>query len=229
MRPLCVPICVSGAHQGARVLLGAKTPEPLAPEPLWAHCVESGRVSSLGTTLEAVSDALSVRGQPPLRTWPYNPGLGTSTEEPPPSAAAAARWFQARVIDVPLAHDGVESLLEDALAASLPTVVVIEVTEEFEVADSQGVISVPSLNSPAGDYHAVLAVGAATDLASSLRNLLIRNTWGRGWGAGGYGWLPLDYLIAFAVQAAAIDPTSLRTPAAFVSDISTLNPDEHTV
>ncbi len=225
-RPLCVPISVSGAHQGARIRSGAITPEPLAPEPLWAHCVELGQVSSLGTTLKAVGDALSVHGQPPLLAWPYNPDLGIGTEGPPPSASAAASWYQAQVVDVPLAHDGIESLLEDALAVSLPTVVVIEVTKEFETANSQGVITVPPLDSPAGDYHAVLAVGATTDSVAGLRCLLIRNTWGLGWGAGGYGWLPLDYLIAFAVQAGVVNPLSLRSCTAFGSDASTLTSEE---
>ena len=179
-------------------------------------------MSSLGTTLVAVSDALSVRGQPPLNAWPYNPALGTGTEGQP-LAATTASWHKAQVIDLPLAHDGVENLLEDALASSLPTVVVIEVTEEFETADRQGAIPVPPLGSPAGDYHAVLAVGAATDAAAGLRHLLIRNTWGHGWGAGGYGWLPLDYLIAFAVQAGIVDPASLRASTAFGADLPTLD------
>lgn len=206
-RPLCLPISVSGAHEVARASVEAATPEPLAPEPLWAHCLHSGRVSSLGTTMAAVSDALTARGQPSLRTWPYNPTLGTATERPP-SAAAAEDWCTAQLIDLPLAHDGVEDLLEDALAVSAPVVVVVEVTEEFENADHEGEISVPSLTSPAGDYHAVLAVGAATDPTGAARRLLIFNTWGNRWGASGYGWLPLDYLIAFAVQAGVIDPDS---------------------
>lgn len=209
-RPLCLPISVSGAHEVARANSEAATPEPLAPEPLWAHCLHSGRVSLLGTTMAAVIDALAVRGQPPLRTWLYNPNLGTATELPP-SAAAAADWCTAQLIDLPLAHDGIEDLLEDALASSAPVVVVVEVTEEFENADQKGEISVPPLTSPPGDYHAVLALGAATDSDTGVRRLLIFNTWGGRWGAGGYGWLPLDYLIAFAVQAGVIDPGSCST------------------
>ena len=127
--------------------------------------------------------------------------------------------YTAEVIELPLAHDGIEEPLEDALAASALVVVVVEVTREFESADRSGQISVPPIDSPAGDYHAVLAVGAATDAETRLRRLLVHNTWGVGWGAGGHGWLPLDYLIAFAVQAGTVDPTSLRvsTPQTYAS------------
>lgn len=100
-------------------------------------------------------------------------------------------------------------LLENALHAELPVILVIELTSEFEHPTPTGEIAIPPLTAPVSDYHAILALGAATNAAGTERRLLVRNTWGPGWGAGGYGWLPLDYLIAFAVQAAAIDPTSL--------------------
>ena len=209
-RPLCLPISVSGAHEATRSRLAATSPEPLAPEPLWTQCVRSDQVTPQGTTLAAVSNALADRGQPPLGAWPYNSALGTDTERPP-RTAVTTDWHKGQVIDLPLAHDGIESLLEDALAFSTPVVLVIEVTREFENADSSGEISVPPLNAPEGDYHTVLAVGAASDAATVLRRLLISNTWGDGWGAGGYGWLPLDYLIAFAGAAGVVDSASLKT------------------
>ena len=209
-RPLCLPIAVSGAHEATRAYLAETAPAPLAPEPLWGHCVQAGQVSSLGTTMAAVGAALKERGQPPLEAWPYNSTLGTATEQPP-TAAVAASWHNAQVIDLPLAHDGVEDLVEDSLASSAVIVMTVEVTDEFENADPTGEIAIPALNSAAGDYHAVLAVGAATNSSSTLRRLLVHNTWGDAWGAGGYGWLPMDYLIAFAVQAAVVDPNSCQS------------------
>ena len=184
--------------------------EMLAVEPLWQYCLRNGQASHRGTTLHAGRTAVSTKGQTAETYWPYDDALGAGTETEPASATQAA-WYKADVFEVALAHDGIELLLEEALAAGLPFVLVVELTAQFERPATQGEISTPPLDAPLGDYHAVLAVGAATNTAGTSRRLLIRNTWGPGWGAGGYGWLPLDYLIAFAEQVAVIDPASLTT------------------
>jgi hypothetical protein len=104
-----------------------------------------------------------------------------------------------------LAHDGVEDALEDELEAGRCVVLVLEIADEFEFPDQAGFVSLPDLTSDVGDYHAVLAAGAATS-ATRGRHLLIRNTWGPEWGVGGYCWLPITYLESFAVQAAVAIP-----------------------
>lgn len=209
-RPLCVPFSITAAHESARSRMAAPGAEMLAVEPLWQYCLRTGHASHKGTTLQAASAAVSAKGQTAEMYWPYNDALGADTETEP-APAAQADWYTADVIDVSLAHDGIESLLEQALTVGLPIVLVLELTRQFEQPTAQGEISTPPLTAPLGDYHAVLAVGASTSKDGTSRRLLIRNTWGPGWGAGGYGWLPLDYLIAFAEQAAAIDPATLRT------------------
>ena len=65
--------------------------------------------------------------------------------------------------EVPLAHDGIEALIEDALTARLPVVLVIEITPQFEAPAADGEIMLPPLTSAIGDYHAVLVTGASTD------------------------------------------------------------------
>ncbi|UXA15847.1 hypothetical protein KXD97_32415 (plasmid) [Mycobacterium sp. SMC-8] len=112
-------------------------------------------------------------------------------------------WQRAKVDDVVLAHDGVEDGIEDALSAGHPVILVVEVTAEFENPAPDGSIDVPDIRSPEGDLHAVLVVGAATHPQAG-RRLLIRNCWGTYWGAGGYGWLPLDYLVVNVQEAAAV-------------------------
>lgn len=209
-RPLCLPFSTSCAHEAARAAAATKTVEALSVEPLWQHCVHAGAASHDGTTLRSIADAVQDTGQTSETIWPYNETLGSGTE-PAPAGAAAATFCTAELFDVPLAHDGIDEDLEAMLTAGLPVVVVLEITTEFENPGLDGEIDLPSLSSPVSDYHAVTAVGAATNLAGDQRRLLIRNSWGPGWGAGGYGWLPYDYLVAFAVQAAAIDPGTLAT------------------
>ena len=209
-RPLCLPFSVSAAHEAARATAAAIPAEALAVEPLWQHCVHGGVASHDGTTLHAVATAAGGTGQTLATIWPYNETLGSGTE-PTPASATVGSFNTAELFDVPLAHDGVEDDLEAALTAGLPLVVVVEITAEFENPGAYGALDVPALTAPVNAYHAVTAVGAATNAAGTARRLLIRNSWGPGWGAGGYGWLPYDYLVAFAVQAAAIDPTTLAT------------------
>jgi len=208
-RPLCLPFTVSAAHEAARAQLAAGA-EMLAVEPLWQHCVQAGVASHRGTTLHAVTDAVSSTGQPTDAVWPYNNTLGAGTE-PIPVTAATANFMTVDGIEVPLVHDGIEAPIEAALAIGLPVVLVIELTDQFDHPAADGEIDLPPLTAPVSDYHAVLAVGAATNPAGTTRRLLIRNSWGPGWGAGGYGWLPYDYLVAFAVQAGVADPSTLAT------------------
>ena len=174
----------------------------MAPEAIWWHCTQQGQTSSYGMRLGDGADALHDAGQPPLDDWPWNPHLGVGTEDPP-TVVGQPPWQRATAEELDLAHDGVEDAVEDALAAGHPVILVVEVTAEFEDAAPDGSIDVPDIRTPEGDYHAVLVVGAVTHPWLG-RRLLIRNSWGTYWGAGGYGWLPLDYLVANAVQAAVV-------------------------
>ncbi|WP_329070340.1 C1 family peptidase [Amycolatopsis sp. NBC_01480] len=201
-RPLCVAFAVSGGHEAARSRDGSAL-EPRAPEAIWWACTERRQTGNAGMLLADAGAVVADLGQPTLADWPYNPCLGTGTEAPP-SAAGAPPWPKAVVRGLPLAHDGVEDPLENALATGIPVVLVVEVTEQFAVPDEGGHVETPDLRVPVGGYHAVLCVGAATDPWRG-RRLLIRNSWGDHWGLGGYCWLPMAYLVAFVPQAAVVE------------------------
>lgn len=198
-RPMCVPFTLSQAHEAA--FAGANG-APMAPEAVWWRCSALGQVDADGILLEHGAQAIAGTGQPFLADWPWNPYLGVGTEDPP-SAAGQPPWHLAHLIPIPLAHDGAEGDIEDVLAVGFPIILVIEITPEFENADRYGTIEIPDIRISAGDFHAVLVVGIRTHSVRG-RCLLIRNSWGQFWGAGGYGWLPMEYLIAYADEAAVI-------------------------
>jgi hypothetical protein len=156
----------------------------------------------MGVLFEHVAAALSDAGQPGLEDWPYNQGLGAGTEDPP-EGVGPPPWQTIDAEHFELAHDGVESEVEGLLDERRLIVLIIEVTAEFEEPDEDDHIVIPDLRAPAGDYHAVVAAGVATHDGHG-RCLLIRNSWGTGWGASGYAWMPLEYLETFAVQAGVV-------------------------
>ena len=80
-------------------------------------------------------------------------------------------------------------------------------------AATQGEIPFPTPGDAIVGGHAIVAIGY--DDAKVIKNansgaqvvgaLQIRNSWGTGWGDGGYGWLPYDYVL----KGLAIDWWSL--------------------
>lgn len=196
-RPTCVPFAASAAHEAARTHTGAAA-EHLSPEAIWAYCMQHGTATAEGMILNDAGLALTDDGQPLLDKWPYDKRATVR-----PETAGIPPWHRADLTELHLHHDGVEANIEDALVGGQPVILVLEVTDEFLLTGDDGIIDVPNVRVRHGGYHAVTCVGAATH-PSAGRLLLIKNSWGDEWGVGGYGWLPIDYLRAFAAQAAVI-------------------------
>lgn len=195
-RPTCVACAVAAAHEAERAGFEA------AIEPVWWRLREWGLAGHDGTTLTSAGRALPHTGHCEAHLWPYNNSLGFDTE-PPPASAGTPPWTRATLSPVVVAHDGVEDVIEDQLTAAHPVVLVIEISNDFRTPEPDGYIPVPPITAPAEGYHAVVIVGAWTDPTHG-RVFLIRNSWGDFWGAGGYGLLPVDYLINFGAQAARV-------------------------
>lgn len=66
------------------------------------------------------------------------------------------------------------------------------VYESFESEDvaRTGIASMPDVSEMTLGGHAVMAVG----YDDSAKTFLVRNSWGTGWGMGGYFTMPYDYL-----------------------------------
>lgn len=90
------------------------------------------------------------------------------------------------------------------LAASLPAIFGFTVYNSYTQAASTGKIPYPTTGEKINGGHAIMAVGYDDNMKILNTNsgaiettgaILIRNSWGTGWGEAGYGWLPYEYVL----------------------------------
>ena len=167
-----------------------------------------------GAYLRSTMGAMALFGIPPEKYWPYtvrkHPGPAgerTFDAEPPAFCYAFAQNYQAiRYYRLDPPGTPLATILQRVkafLAAQLPSMFGFTVFSSIEQAGSTGKIPFPCRGERVLGGHAIVAVGF--DDAMKIRNsicgkettgaLLIRNSWGTGWGDGGYGWLPYDYIL----------------------------------
>lgn len=161
----------------------------------------AGKIPSLVT-------ALTANGQPPETQWPYDPHRDEAADYRPPPTATGP--FQ--TADVTLVGHDTNTVITALKTGSLP-VIALRVSGAFYA--STGVVD---SDDPGSDGHAVLAVGAATvtsTVAGTSRSgglqpgdplILIRNSWGVGWGAQGHALLTPRTWSAIVLAALTVTP-----------------------
>jgi C1A family cysteine protease len=150
--------------------------------------------------------SLVLFGVPPEEYWPYN--LPDYDKEPSAFCYAFAQNYQAityyRLDPLGLAPSALLSSLKAYLAAGLPSMFGFTVYCSYNQAGSTGKIPYPTSGEKIVGGHAVDAVGYNDDIKIKNTNtggkatsgaVLIRNSWGTGWGEQGYGWLPYDFIL----------------------------------
>lgn len=198
-RPTCLAMATTGAHD---YLAAASGDEQRAAEALWWSATRlQGHAN--GASLTSVGKALEQTGQPEDSRWPYPDRRLTPTPEDPPVDCGSPPWRTAILSIVNVNGKRFEHELEAQLAAGRPVIVILEVTDAFDVPDAEGVIETPPRTAMSQGNHAVLAVGLC-DLDSRGRHLIIRNSWGAEWAVGGHALLPLAYLVTHGVAAAVV-------------------------
>jgi C1A family cysteine protease len=159
-----------------------------------------------GAFLRTTMGALALFGTPPEEYWPYV--TADFDKEPPAFCYAFAQSFQALSyyrLDPPgTTKADLLTRIKTNLAAGLPSMFGFTVYNSISQASATGKIPYPTAGEKIAGGHAIVAVGY--DDAMKIKNtnagavetkgaLLIRNSWGTGWGAAGYGWLPYEYVL----------------------------------
>jgi C1A family cysteine protease len=159
-----------------------------------------------GAYLRTTMESLVLFGVPPEKYWPYN--IASFDVEPSAFLYAFAQNYQA-ITYYRLDPSGTQkqTLLDQIktnLAAGLPSMFGFTVYSSYTQADTTGKIPFPTAGETVAGGHAVDAVGYDDNMKIKNTNpggvettgaLLIRNSWGTGWGDKGYGWLPYDYVL----------------------------------
>jgi C1A family cysteine protease len=159
-----------------------------------------------GAFLRTTMGALVLFGVPPEEYWPYV--VADYEKEPSGFCYASAQNYQAisyyRLDPPGTLATALLNQIKTNLAASLPAIFGFTVYNSYSQAATTGKIPFPTAGEKINGGHAIMAVGYDDNMKILNTNIgatettgaiLIRNSWGTGWGEAGYGWLPYEYVL----------------------------------
>jgi len=163
-----------------------------------------GWTGDTGTYLRTTMGALVLFGAPPERYWPYD---GTPSAinvhydvEPTSFCFAFGADFKAikyyRLDGPGVTGPSLLAAIRQYVAAGLPSMFGFPVYPEYDSPLPGGLIPFPSPTSPLRGGHANVVVGYDDNkmIGADKGALLVRNSWGTGWGDAGYGWMSYRYV-----------------------------------
>lgn len=174
-----------------------------------------GWTGDTGGYLRTTMGALVLFGAPPEEYWPYD--IEDFDKEPSAFCYSYARNYQAisyyRLDPPAMRRELLLRRIKANLAGGLPAMFGFTVYSSIGQAAGTGKIPYPSPGERRLGGHAVVAVGFDDDMEVENQDateattgaLLVRNSWGEGWGEDGYGWLPYKYIL----KSQAVDWWSL--------------------
>lgn len=195
-RPTCLAFAASDTHAAVRPGW-----VPLSAEWAYYHAVKrDGGQPDHGSTLASMLAVIKSDGQPIEPEWPYIQSAPIDIAAWRPPAKPSALFFR----DHSACRAELQPIL-DQLDAGVPVLITITLSNAFFMPDASNVVDRNEAIDPKL-RHAVVAVGYGERAGAKL--ILIRNSWGEGWGLKGYAWLAADYL-APRLTGAAILTTEL--------------------
>ena len=159
-----------------------------------------------GAFLRSTMGAMVLFGVPPEEYWKYI--VADYEKEPPAFCYAFASNYRAisyyRLDPPGTTKAALLTQIKTNLVGGLPSMFGFTVYSSYQQAATTGNIPYPTAGEKIIGGHAVVAVGYDDNLkiknnvpgaVESKGALLIRNSWGTGWGSNGYGWLPYEYVL----------------------------------
>ncbi|CCI35014.1 MAG: C1 family peptidase [Microcystis sp.] len=159
-----------------------------------------------GAFLRSTMYALTLFGVPPEEYYPYN--IADFDKEPSAFCYAFGQSYQAisyyRLDPPGTTRSNLLTQIKTYLANGLPSMFGFTVYSSISQGNTTGKIPYPTRGERVLGGHAIDAVGYDDNLKIKNTNaggiettgaLLIRNSWGTGWGSAGYGWLPYKYVL----------------------------------
>ncbi|MDA8078623.1 MAG: hypothetical protein M0Z79_06750 [Nitrospiraceae bacterium] len=159
-----------------------------------------------GAFLRSTMGALVLFGVPPEEYWPYK--VEDFDKEPTSFCYAFGQNYQAisyyRLDPPGTDRKALLQQIKTNIAAGLPAMFGFTVYSSYSQAAKTGKIPYPAKGEKIVGGHAIVAAGyddkmkiknSSSGAAETVGALLIRNSWSTGWGDGGYGWLPYDYVL----------------------------------
>lgn len=138
-----------------------------------------------GTSIRYALQVLQKIGVPCEEAWPYSDVV---IGEPKSWAKLVAMW------SIIGAYERIQDLNEMKLSLlDNPVVIGIPCFAEIFSVDSSGFIPYPSNTDVIYGGHAICVIG----YNDNKKRVLFKNSWGPGWGNGGYGFLGYDYITDF--------------------------------
>jgi C1A family cysteine protease len=161
-----------------------------------------------GAYLRSTMQAMTLFGVPPEEYWPYV--VANFDNEPGAFLYSFGQSYRAvkyyRLDPSGMAKATLLNNIKTNLAGGLPSFFGFTVYDSYTQASvaNKGAIPYPAAGDKVVGGHAVVVAGYNDSLqiknnkpgtVATTGALLIRNSWGTGWGDGGYGWLPYEYVL----------------------------------